>query len=628
MARVEADHGVVLDDYAALHDWSVSELATFWSTVWRFFDVLADGDPGVVLRGGPMPDVEWFPDVRLNYAEHVLRHTGEHVALVGRSQSRPRVSLTRDELREQVARVRAGLRRLGIAGGDRVAAYAPNIPETVVLHLAAASLGATFSSCAPEFGVRSVVDRLKQIEPKLLLAVTGYRYGASWIDRTAEVAAIRTALPSLSATVWLPYGDATDRPPDVVSWDELAAPTAEPLAFARVPFRHPLVILYSSGTTGLPKPIVHGHGGALLEHVKALGLQFDLTAADRYFWFTTTGWMMWNYTVAGLLTGATIVLFDGNPAHPDAMELWRLAAEERVTYFGVSAGFLMSGRRLGLQPGRDLDLSSVRTISSTGSPLPVEGYEWVYDAVKPDVQLVSGSGGTDVLSGFVGGSPLVPVYAGEISCPALGVDVASFDEEGRPVRERQGELVVRRPMPSMPVAFWGDADGSRLREAYFAHYPGVWRHGDWITITERGTFVISGRSDATLNRGGVRLGTAELYAVVEDVPDVLDSLVVYLERGGDAIGELLLFVVLEPDRELDDELRSRIASELRTQLSPRHVPDRVLAVPAVPRTLSGKKLEVPVKRILLGEPLERVANPGALADPAALDAFVALGAPR
>lgn len=622
MDRVGLEHGISFDDYAALQRWSIADLDGFWSAVWRHFDVIAHRDYDAVLVDGEMPDVEWFPGTRLNYAEHALRWTDDAPAIVAHSQSRERVWLSRNDLRELVRRARAGLRRLGVAAGDRVAAYAPNIPETVVAYLASASLGATFSSCAPEFGIRSVVDRLRQIEPTVLIATAGYCYGAKFVDRTDELQSIREALPTLAATVLVPYG-AADVVPDAVTWTDLIAPTTEPLAFEPVPFNHPLVILYSSGTTGLPKPIVHGHGGALIEHFKAHGLQADLSGSDRLFWFTTTGWMMWSYLVSGLLVGATIVLFDGDPGHPDAMTLWRLAAEENVTYFGVSAGFLLTGRRGALRPGDELDLSRIRTISSTGSPLPVEGYEWVYDAVKPGVQLVSGSGGTDVLSGFVGGSPLVPVYAGEISCTALGVDIASYDPRGRAMIGEQGELVVRRPMPSMPVRFWGDADGSRLRRAYFEHYPGIWRHGDWITMSERGTSVISGRSDATLNRGGVRLGTSELYSVVESTPGVEDSLVVFIERGCVGMGELLLFVVVSEHVSLDQGFRHHIADELRKQLSPRHVPDRIVAIPAVPRTLSGKKLEIPVKRILMGEEIEAVANLGALANPESLAVLVA-----
>jgi acetoacetyl-CoA synthetase len=501
-----------------------------------------------------------------------------------------------------------------------VAAYLPNVPEALIALLATASLGAIWSSCAPEFGIRSVIDRFGQIEPKVLLAIDGYRWGEREIERADEVAAIRAALPSLRATVELSYLRPGHRSiPDALSWQELSAEPGE-LAFEQVPFAHPLYILYSSGTTGLPKPIVHGHGGILLEHTKCLALQHDLGASDRFFWYSTTGWMMWNLLVSGLLVDATVVLYDGSPAHPDLMHLWRLAEEVGMTCFGTSAPFLMACRKDRLEPGRELDLSAIRSIGSTGAPLPAEGFRYVYEAVGPDLQLASMSGGTDVCSAFVGVSPLVPVWEGEISCRLLGCRVEAYDADGRSVVGQQGELVLTAPMPSMPVAFWNDPDGSRYRAAYFEDYPGVWRHGDWITITERGSCVISGRSDATLNRGGVRIGTAEFYAVVEALAEVADSLVVHLE----AEDRLILFLALRDGFSLTDELRARIAATLRTSLSPRHIPDEMVAVPAVPRTLSGKKLEVPVKRILSGTPVDAATSRGSLANPDSLDAFVAL----
>jgi acetoacetyl-CoA synthetase len=541
----------------------------------------------------------------------------------GQSQTRPPVTLSAADLREQVRRVRAGLVRLGVGAGDRVAAYLPNIPEAVVLMLATASLGAVFSSCAPEFGTRSVTDRWRQIEPTVLVAIDGYRYGDKDVDRRVEVAAIADALPSLRHTVTLSYLDG--QAPD--GWSGLAAPTDEPLEFTPVPFDHPLYVLYSSGTTGLPKPIVHGHGGILLEHLKMLALHQDLGPGDRFFWFSTTGWMMWNFLASGPAVGAAIVLFDGNPVYPDPAALWRLAAEVGITYFGTSAPYLLACRKAGVVP-RELVGDRLRGVGSTGAPLPPEGFDWVYRAVGADVLLASLSGGTDVCTGFVGGSPLLPVHAGEIACRALGARVEAFDADGRPVTGEQGELVITAPMPSMPVGFWGDATGERYREAYFDVYPGVWRHGDWITITPRGTCVITGRSDATLNRGGVRLGTAEFYSVVEGLPGIADSVVVHLEDGAGGAGELLLFVVPADGLELDDALRARIARELRSALSPRHVPDEIHQVRAVPRTLSGKKLEVPVKKILTGTPVDAAAARGALANPESLLAFEELARSR
>ncbi len=637
--------GLDFADYDALWQWSVTDLAAFWRSIWDHFEVVAHTPPTATLGDAAMPGARWFPGATLNYAENVLRMPGradDDPVVVAHSQTRPPVTLTAAELREQVRRVAAGLRRLGVVAGDRVAAYAPNVPETYVLLLATSSLGAVFSSCAPEFGTRSVVDRWQQIAPKVLVAVDGYRYGDKPVDRRAEVAAIRAALPSLTHTVHLPYLHPTGPdasapsagagpegvPQSSLSWAELAAETDDPVTFTPVPFDHPLYVLYSSGTTGLPKPIVHGHGGILLEHLKMLALHHDLGPADRFFWFTTTGWMMWNFLVSGPAVGATIVLFDGNPGHPDLGALWRLAEETGTTYFGTSAPFLLACRKAGLVPRDVADLSALRGVGSTGAPLPAEGFTWVYDTVGTDLQLQSLSGGTDVCTGFVGGVPLLPVYAGEITCRALGAKVEARSSDGTPVLGELGELVITAPMPSMPVGFWNDPDGSRYAEAYFDVYPGVWRHGDWITINERGGCVITGRSDATLNRGGVRLGTAEFYSVVEGLDEVVDSVVVHLEDDEGGAGELLLFVVLAEGLELDDALRRKIARELRTALSPRHIPDEIHQVRAVPRTLSSKKLEVPVKKILTGTPVESAAAQGALANPESLTAFATFAQTR
>ena len=624
----EARTGRTFDGYDDAWAWSVDDLDGFWSAVWDFFQVPCSQPPSQIVSDGTMPGVRWFEGARLNYAEAALRRRGGEIAVVGRSQTRDRRTLTWDELRDQVARARAGLVRLGVGRGDCVAAYLPNVPETVVAFLAAASLGATFTTCAPEFGVRAVLDRFGQVGPKVLLVTDGYRYGVKPIGRTAEVAEIRAGLPTVEHTVALAYLDPAVELPGTISWDEFTGQPGE-LAFEQVPSDHPLYVLYSSGTTGLPKPIVHGHGGITLEHLKVIGLLSDIGPSDRFFWFSTTGWMMWNYLVSGLLVGATIVTFDGDPGSPDLSALWRLAAEEQVTWFGASAPFLMSCRKAGLAPGRDLDLSALRAVGSTGAPLPADGFRWVYDAVSPTVLLSSISGGTDICSAFVGGCPLVPVRAGEIPTRFLGAKVEAFDETGRPVIGEQGELVITRPMPSMPVGFMGDADGSRYRSAYFDTYPGIWRHGDWITITEQGSCTITGRSDATLNRGGVRLGTAEFYRVAEAVDGVADSLVVHIEDpSGEGAGRLVLFVAPAPGVTFGDDLRRRLAGELRANLSPRHVPDEVYPLPSIPTTLSGKKLELPVKKILLGADPDAVASRGALKDPSALDAVAAVAAAR
>ncbi len=622
---LEQQHGERFDDYEQFRSWTTEHLDAWWLAAWRELGLPSTTEPTVALAEERMPGAVWFPEVRTNYAEAMLRLPGraeDDVVVISRSQSRDEVALTAADLREEVARVRAGLVRLGIGNGDRVAAYAPNIAETLVLLLATASLGAVFCSVAPEFGTRSVVDRLGQVRPTVLVAVDGYRYGEKPIPRHDEVAEVRAALPDLRHVVHLPYLDPASEPPEgATTWADLRSGTG-PLEHEQVGFEHPLYVLFSSGTTGLPKPIVHGHGGIMLGHAAALGLFSDLGPTDRFSWFSTTGWMMWNYLVSGLSVGTTLVLFDGDPAHPGLLSQWRMAAETRLTYYGTSAPFLMTCRKRGLRPGEDLDLSALRAIGSTGAPLPAEGFRWVYDAVSSTVQLGSISGGTDVCNAFVGATPLNPVVAGEIPARLPGIAVESWAPDGqggwRPVVGEVGELVITRPMPSMPVGFWGDEDGSRYRAAYFEDIPGVWRHGDWVTIKPGGSLVISGRSDATLNRGGVRLGTAEFYSVVEELEQVKDSLVVHLEDPAGGAGELVLFLVPAEGVPDTPELRREVATALRTRLSPRHVPDTVHVVRALPRTLSGKKLEVPVKRILRGADPTQVAAKGALDDPEAL----------
>ena len=614
--------GLDFAGYDDLHRWSVGDLDGFWSSVWEFFGVRAHTPYERVLGDRSMPGAQWFPGATLNYAEHALgrpEDTGT-VAVVAHSQTRAPVELTFGELRDQVARARAGLRRLGVGPGDRVVAYLPNIPETLVAFLATAGLGAVWASGAPEFGARSVVDRFGQVEPTVLLTIAGYRYGDRDVDRRDEVAEIRRGLPTVRHVVHVPYGEHTL--PDTVGWAELLAEPAE-LAFEPVPFAHPLYVLFSSGTTGKPKAIVHGHGGILLEHLKNHGLSWDLHAGDRLMWFSTTAWMMWNALVSALVVRASIVMIDGNPLYPDLRTQWRLAADTGATLLGVSPGYLMACRAEGVEPAREFDLGRVRQLGAAGSPLPLEGFTWVAEQFGPGVLLNVGSGGTDVCSGIVQGGPLQPVYAGEISGPCLGVAAQAYSEDGRPVVGELGELVITEPMPSMPVGFWGDTDGSRYRAAYFEHFPGVWRHGDWVRFGEHGGCVVTGRSDATLNRGGVRLGTAEFYRVVEELDEVLDSLVVHLEDPAGGNGELVLYVVLRPGLRLDDTLRRTIAAALRTALSPRHVPDTVVAVSAVPRNRTGKKLELPVKRILLGADPDAVLGRDTVADPASIAPFTA-----
>lgn len=615
--------GLRFDAYEALWQWSVTEIEAFWASMWDFLEVKSDHPYTRVLTERKMPGAAWFSGVALNYVEHALAHPSNHIAVLAESEGRPRVSLTYGQLTEEVRRAAAGLRTLGVKRGDRVAAYMPNTPETLVAFLATASIGAVWSCCSPDFGMRSVVDRFQQIEPVVLITCDGYMYGGKGFDRLETVREIEAQLPSLLRTVVVPYLNkklALSKLSKGLGWEELKQADA-PLVIEKVPFDHPLWILYSSGTTGLPKPIVHGHGGNLIEHLKILTLHLDLGAEDRFFWFTTTGWMMWNFLVSGTLIGATIVLYDGNPGYPDLTRLWRLAEETGVTYFGTSAPFIQSCMKSGIVPAKVADLRGIRGLGSTGAPLTADGFRWVYRAVSDTLLLGSVSGGTDVCTAFVGSCPILPVYVEEIQCRCLGAKVEAFDDAGHPVINEVGELVVTEPLPSMPLYFWNDKDGRRYHESYFDMFPGVWRHGDWIKITRRGTCIIHGRSDSTLKRGGVRIGTAEFYRVVEELPEVQDSLIIDTGRLGQE-GRLLLFLVLTPGTELNEELKRRINTKLRAELSPRHVPDELHAVPLVPKTLNGKKMEVPVKRILLGEPLERAVSMGSLADPQALQPFL------
>ncbi|HEY6731628.1 MAG TPA: acetoacetate--CoA ligase [Solirubrobacterales bacterium] len=628
MRWLERERGLSFAGYPELWQWSVDDLDGFWSAIWEFFEVQADGDPSPVLPSREMPGARWFPGTSLNYAEHVFAGKDDtEVAILHASELRELGEMSWGELRAQVAATAAGLRGLGVERGDRVVAYVPNIPEAIVAFLAAASIGAVWSSCSPDFGPASVIDRFAQIEPKVLFAVDGYRYGGKDFDRRDVIAQLQEAMPSLERTVVLPY---LDPEPDLsalrsaIPWEELkrdGAGAGAELTFDRVPFDHPLWVLYSSGTTGLPKAIVQGQGGILLEHLKKLHLHVDSHPGDRLFWFTTTGWMMWNFLVSGLLTKAAIVLYDGNPGHPDMSTLWELAARAGVTMFGTSAAYIGACMKAGVEPGNDRDLSALKAVGSTGSPLSPEGFDWIYEHLGSDTWLFSTSGGTDLCTAFVGGVATLPVYRGELQARALGAAVEAWDEAGEPVVAEVGELVVTEPMPSMPIYFWGDEDGSRYRDSYFEMFPGTWRHGDWIELTERGTAIIYGRSDSTINRGGIRMGTSEIYRAVLGIEEIVDALVVDVPRPG-TDGWMPLFVVMREGAELDEELPKEIARRVRQQCSPRHVPDEVFEIKEVPRTLSGKVLEVPVKRILMGTPAEKAASRDSLANPAALDYFV------
>jgi acetoacetyl-CoA synthetase len=635
MRWLASERDIRPDSYAALWEWSVDELEDFWATIWDYFQVEADGDRSQVLAERTMPGARWFEDTKLNYAEHIFRGKGDdEIAVHSASELRELNEITWGELREQVGAVAEGLRALGVTTGDRVVAYLPNGPEALVAFLATSSLGAIWSSCSPDFGPGSVVDRFAQIEPKVMFVVDGYRYGGKDFDRLDTVAEIAAQIPSLERIVVVPYLSASpeldrletsEASATPMTWDQLLdLGKGAKLSFERVPFDHPLWVLYSSGTTGLPKAIVQGHGGILLEQLKKLNLHVDAQPGDRLFWFTTTGWMMWNFLVGGLLTPAPIVLYDGSPGHPDMGVLWELAEVTGITCFGTSASYIAACMNAAVEPGEGgRDLSGLRAVGSTGSPLSPEGFEWVYEHVGADTWLFSTSGGTDVCTAFVGGVPLLPVYRGELQGRALGAKVEAFDEEGNSVTDEVGELVITEPMPSMPVFFWGDKDGSRYRESYFDQYPGVWRHGDWIEITSRGTAVIYGRSDSTINRQGVRMGTSEIYRAVDSVPEVVDALVVDVPKPGTE-GWMPLFVVMREGEELTDDLVKEIKGRVREQCSPRHVPNEIFPIDEVPRTLSGKVLEIPVKRILMGEPPDKAASRDSLANPAALDYFTDL----
>ncbi|MDG6990860.1 MAG: acetoacetate--CoA ligase [Nitrososphaerota archaeon] len=612
--------GQKFEGYHELWEWSVDDLEGFWGSIWKHFE-LAEADYPV-LPERKMPGARWFEGSELNFAERVFKKRRDGVAIWAGAEKKSGKELTWQELEKRVGAFASSLREMGIGQGDRVAAYLPNSQEAVIAFLACASIGAVWSCSSPDFGAPAVVDRFTQIQPKALIATDGYSYGGKWFDRKEAVSAISDALPTLEKVVWVKAKSTSEAPSGSVAWEDAVAGTANP-EFETLPFDHPLWILYSSGTTGLPKPIVHGHGGILVELSKAVSLHTDVRAGDRFFWFTTTGWMMWNYLVGGLLQGASVVLYNGSPSYPDLDSLWDLVDRTETSFMGGSAPFFASCAKAGLQPRSSHAFKKLRGIGSTGSPLSPESFEWVYNSVKENVWLASMSGGTDVCTGFVGGSPTLPVYSGEIQCRCLGAKVEAFDESGAAVIGQVGELVVTEPLPSMPLYLWGDSDGSRYAESYFATYPGVWRHGDWIEITKRGTCIISGRSDATVKRLGVRIGTSEIYRAVESIPEVADSMALDLPGEGGA-GKLVLFVSLAKGKKMDEELRGKIRAKVRTDLSPRYIPDEVVEVPSIPKTLNGKKLEVPIKRVLLGGDPAKVINKDSIADPASVEFFIGL----
>ncbi|SPE48215.1 Acetyl-coenzyme A synthetase [Streptomyces netropsis] len=600
--------------YAALHRWSVDELERFWQAVAQWCDVRFASPYERVLADRGMPGATWFPGATLNYAEHALRAAEDpgrahEPALLHVDETHEPAPVTWAELRRQVGSLAAELRRLGVRPGDRVSGYLPNIPHAVVALLATAAVGGVWTSCAPDFGARSVLDRFQQVEPVVLFTVDGYHYGGKRHTRADVVTELRAELPTVRAVVHIPLLG-TAAPEGALDWDALVSADVEPV-FEQVPFDHPLWVLYSSGTTGLPKAIVQSQGGILLEHLKQLALHCDLGPQDRFFWYTSTGWMMWNFLVSGLLVGSTVVLYDGSPGHPDTAAQWRIAERTGATLFGTSAAYVMACRKAEVHPGRDFDLSHVKCVATTGSPLPPDGFRWIHDEVAEDMWIASVSGGTDVCSCFAGAIPTLPVHIGELQAPCLGTDLQAWDAHGKPVVDEVGELIVAAPMPSMPIRFWNDPDGTRYRESYFEMFPGAWRHGDWITLTSRGSVIIHGRSDSTLNRQGVRMGSADIYEAVERLPEIRESLVIGAEQP-DGGYWMPLFVHLAPGATLDDELLTRIKRTIREQLSPRHVPDEVIEVPGIPHTLTGKRIEVPVKRLLQGTPLEKAVNPGSV----------------
>lgn len=611
-------------DYQSLWKWSVTNLEDFWESLWEYFDIQSNEPYQTVLTSHKMPGARWFPEATINYTEHIFKDRDwQDTAIIHASEGRENAEVTWRELYQHTASIQKTLKDLGVRKGDRVVAYVANIYEATVAFLATASIGAIWSSASPDFGTQSVIDRFRQIEPKVMFTVDGYLYSGKSFDRLDVIKNIQAELPTLEATIVIPF---LNQHPDTsglkqpITWKAAIETDLKTMTYEHVPFNDPLWVLFSSGTTGKPKPIVQSQGGILLEHLKALTFHNDLGKGDRFFWFTTTGWMMWNFLVGGLLTGSTIILYDGNPAYPDTKMLWKFAQDTKMTTFGTSASFITACMKNDLEPGTEFDLSHLKSIGSTGSPLPPEGFEWCYDHIKKDLWIASVSGGTDVCTAFILGAPILPVYAGELQCRGLGAKIESFDDDGSPHTNKVGELVLTEPFPSMPIYFWNDPDGHRMHDSYFDMYPGIWRHGDYLKVTDRGTCVIYGRSDATINRGGVRIGTSEIYRAVDYVHEVHDSLIVDIPKGG-GNSFVPLFVVMKEGETLTKEAEKDIKQHIRTQCSPRHVPTNIYEVDDLPQTLNGKKLEVPVKKILMGKSVDQVANKGSLANPEALDFF-------
>jgi acetoacetyl-CoA synthetase len=625
--------GLYFRDYNDLWDWSVTDLEDFWASIWEFFDVQSGTEYRQVVfqpDTSSMIGTEWFSGATINYAEHIFRHkNAQHPALMFASEKHRLTTISWSSLEKQVAAVATYLKLQGVGVGDRVVSVLPNIPEAIVAFLATNAVGAVWSSCSPDFGANSIIDRFQQIEPKILIAADGYTYNGTAIDKTEAMRELRISLPTLQRVIWVPYLDADSRLERATLWASvLETYTPDGLTFELVPFNHPIWILYSSGTTGKPKAITHSVGGCLLEHLKTLALHQDVRVGERYFWYSTTGWMMWNFALGSMLVGATLVLYEGSVGYPNLKTLWKLAEDARINHFGGGAAYYLACMRSeadlmtdGKRLGDEFRLNNLRTIASTGSPLPPEGFRWIYESIKSDVWLISFSGGTDICSGFVGGNPLQPVYEGEIQCRLLGCKVEAYDDKGYPVRGKQGEMVILEPMPSMPIYFWGDAGNKRYFASYFEKYPGTWWHGDYIEITERNGVIIYGRSDATLNRDGVRIGTSDIYSAIGSLPEIADSLIVGLEQPGGRYF-MPMFVVLRSGYILTDELAARIKATLKKQLSPRHVPDAIYAIDEIPYTISGKKVETPVKKILAGVDPSLAVSRDTLRNPASLDQFM------